>query len=278
MRTTYISILLSIFILFPFFVAAQIESNISPYEDSILRAHTKQMNQFFKRFNNEEDKKGRRYTNHHDRNNRIRHKYLESLFDNENFSIPQDRKQEFIDDITDQRIPKYLEFHGGEWFAEALTEFRYNGEKANLKLFLKLQQEEIGSKWVIHKVYFKPYERLFYNSPETEKKFLHPLSHEIDFINLAKVFREPQHVEYYTAKEYKPDHLSLFLYELKKSKFEFISVKHVKFHFFQIDDWYFSVEHFNRSGYNAGWLISDLLKVNESEKQLLEEYIYFRKQ
>ena len=47
-------------------------------------------------------------------------------------------------------------------------------------------------------------------------------------------------------------------------------------HFFQVAGWYFELSQFNRSGYNTGWLISNLVKVkNESEKNLLRKYVYY---
>jgi hypothetical protein len=56
--------------------------------------------------------------------------------------------------------------------------------------------------------------------------------------------------------------------------FTFKSIKKVKFHFFQVDGWYFELSDFNRPGYNTGWLISALLKVNEEEKEVMMKYIY----
>ena len=107
-------------------------------------------------------------------------------------------------------------------------------------------------------------------------KFLHPLSHELDFMNLRKAFNNPDSVSQYTLKKFVPDHLSVFLYEVKKGNLKFKTVQEVKFHFFQIDGWYFELSQFNRPGYNTGWLISNLVKIkNESEKNLLRKYVYY---
>ena len=55
-----------------------------------------------------------------------------------------------------------------------------------------------------------------------------------------------------------------------------VPVQEVKFHFFQIDGWYFELSQFNRPGDNTGWLISNLVKIkNESEKNLLRKYVYY---
>src|SRR5690606_6709968 len=106
-------------------------------------------------------------------------------------------------------------------------------------------------------------------------QFLHPLSHELDFMNLRKAFLNKDSVAQYTAKKFKPDHLSIFLYEVKRGNLKFKSVQGVKFHFFQLEGWYFELSQFNRRGYNTGWLISNLVKINnEAEKQLLYTYLH----
>jgi hypothetical protein len=82
-------------------------------------------------------------------------------------------------------------------------------------------------------------------------------------------------VSQFTTKNFTPDHLSVFLYEIRKGNLKFKAVDEVKFHFFQINGWYFELADFNRPGYNTGWLISNLVKLkNDSEKELLKRYLY----
>jgi hypothetical protein len=141
---------------------------------------------------------------------------------------------------------------------------------------MKIEKEKLGSKWVFTRAYFNPFARLF-NMDTTNRNFLHPMSHELDFMNLNKVFRDKNEVEDYTSQEYYPDQLSIFLYELKKGSLKFQTIRNVKFHFFQLDNWYFEISEFNRSGYNKGWLISNLAEVSEKDKEKLMKYIYFEK-
>jgi hypothetical protein len=65
-------------------------------------------------------------------------------------------------------------------------------------------------------------------------------------MNLRKAFSNPDSVSQYTLKKFVPDHLSVFLYEVKKGNLKFKTVQEVKFHFFQIDGWYFELSQFNR--------------------------------
>lgn len=245
-------------------------------DESSLYAQTKQVNQFFRRFNNEEDRFGVRYYPGDSlyRDNVFRATYLNMLFDLSGSYIDDNLKKEFIKQVTDKASHKFLEFHGGLWFAEVLTTFNYENSKENLLLFLNLEKENLGSKWVITNIYYNRFLKLFYKGDEEQVKtsFLHPMSHELDFMNIYKSFREPGYVEYYANKDYRPDYLSLLFYEIKKGDMKFESVGQVKFHFFQVDGWYFEVTFLNRQGNNSGWLISKLYRINDQEKEELIKF------
>jgi hypothetical protein len=247
-------------------------------DESKLYAQNKQVNQFFRRFNGEEDEKGERYypKDRQYRSEKLRRKYIGILFDASNAGIASDLKVQFAKEVLDKDKPAILNVHGGNWFSEVHTTFIMNGKDVPVTLFMELEKHHQGTRWVIGKVYadvFKPY---FQRDTIMVGRFLHPLSHELDFMNLRKAFSNKDSVNQFAVKKFVPDHLSVFLYEVKKGNLKFKTVNEVKFHFFQIDGWYFEVSQFNRSGYNTGWLISNLVKVkNESEKNLLRKYVYY---
>lgn len=247
-------------------------------DEKYLYAATKQVNQFFRRFNGEEDDKGLRYApgDKQFRSPDIRRGYLSMIFDNETAGFPNDLKKSFIREVNGSSNPEYLDFHAPEWFAEVHATFKYNGRDENAILFLKLEKDGLGSKWVFDEAYFEPFARMFDIDTARNSFFLHPMSHEIDFMNLNKAFNNKEKLEDYADREYRPDYLSLVLYEIKKGNLQFRSVRNVKFHFFQIRDWYFEISDFNRKGYNKGWLISNLVKVDEDQKPTLKDYIYLR--
>ena len=247
-------------------------------DESKLYAENKQVNQFFRRFNGEEDEKGERYypKDRLYRSEKLRKKYIGILFDASNAGITPELKVEFTKDVIDKEKPAILNFHGGNWFSEVHTLFLMNGKEVPVTLFMELEKHHQGTRWVISKVYADIFKRYFERDTVKVGKFLHPLSHELDFMNLRKAFSNPDSVSQYTLKKFVPDHLSVFLYEVKKGNLKFKTVQEVKFHFFQIDGWYFELSQFNRPGYNTGWLISNLVKIkNESEKNLLRKYVYY---
>ena len=129
------------------------------YDESKLYAETKQVNQFFRRFNGEEDKQGERlYEKDREfQSYKLRKKYLPNLFNLENSILAEETKEKFTELVLDKENPVFLNFHGGAWLCELKTVFKYKGVEDELTLFMVLQEEEIGSKWVIDGVYFKSF-------------------------------------------------------------------------------------------------------------------------
>ncbi len=238
-------------------------------DETELYAMTKQMGQFMRRFNYEEDQFGERL-NPKDpryRNNEMRRQSLPILFDQEKYGKQTDLQRYFIEDVT-KSDSTFMTFLGGRWYSEVSCTFKYNGKPVNAMLFLAVEKEGLGSKWVITNVYFSEFNKLFPTGEITEKEkyFLHPMSHELDFMNIYKAFQNSDVIEYYASKEYQPDYLTLFFYEIKQGHLVFQHVDAVKFHVLQIKDWYFEVSWFNRSGLNSGWLMSNVVYMPEKEK------------
>jgi len=249
----------------------------SKLDASALFAQTKQLTQFFRRFNGEEDAKGNKLDSASSqfRNQHLRTDFLGILFDKKNTNITDELKSQFIKDVTNEKDIKYLNFRGKDWFAEVNAVFTYQNRPVNILIYLELEQSGLGYKWVISNVFFDSFSQIFFhpNTDEKASSFLHPMSHEIDFMNLRKAFADPKDIDYYAPNDYTPDYLTLFFVEIKNKNLLYKTINNVKFHFLQIDGWYFEVNDFNRSGFNSGWLVSNLLKISETEKtRLLKIY------
>jgi hypothetical protein len=267
-----------LFLAFPIFLPGQSYNTFSG-DESVFYAQTKQVNQFFRRFNGEEDVKGDRIYNGDSsvRDPKLRKKYLPILFDNSNPSVSDDMKELFINQVLSKKNPFYLNFHGKDWFAELNTTFLYKKEKVNIIIYMKLEKQNLGYKWVFSNVYFDKFAKIFNHAGDTtnDKLIIHPLSHEVDFMNINKVFRDEENIDYYLENHYVPDQLALFVGEVKSDNLKFESVNNVKFHFFQVPGWYFEVTYLNRNEMNSGWLITNLLHVNANEKkELIRNYTH----
>ncbi len=265
-------LLISLLLVFPLLSQENIYNQTE--DESSLYASTKQVNQFIRRFNGEETLRGKRLypKDKKYRSAKIRQKYLTELFNNENSSL-NTLKPEFINYVNSKSTPKYFNFYGGNWFAEVTAKFNLNGITQDVVLFLKLEEQTGGYKWSFSGVYANFLERYCKTSVPDGVKFIHPMSHEVDFMSLRKVFKNNKQIDYYASKDYSPDYLSLFFYFVKKGDLVFQQVSSVKFHVFQVKDWYFEIQYYNRAGDNTGWLISNLLKVAEKDKKPLMKLI-----
>jgi len=138
-------------------------------------------------------------------------------------------------------------------------------------MYFKLEKERLGYKWVLSNVYTTAFDKYFNHVGDSisGENFLHPMSHELDFMTLRKMFANPDNIGYYLEQDYIPDQLALFLKEYQDGALKFVSSNNVKFHFFQISNWYFEVSYFNRYQNNSGWLISNLVRVNDQEKKAI---------
>ena len=256
-----------------FKVDAQVIGNLGDVQvdEREFYTMTKQMGQFIHRFNYEEDQYGNRlYPNDKDYRSAAKRKdAIALLFDLENPRTSGTLRDYFIEDLTKNN--QFMEFLGGDWYSEISAKFKWKGQVVDISLIMALEKDGLGSKWVISNVFFSEFQKYFPQGElaEREKHFLHPMSHELDFMNIYKIFNDPQTVEYYASTDYHPDYLTLFFYEIKQGNLKFDHVESVKFHVFQIKNWYFEVSWFNRSGYNSGWLISNLVYIKENEKEAL---------
>lgn len=266
------------FLLFVCKSTAQTYSNLGDVQNDerALYTMTKQMSQFISRFNYEEDQYGKKINpdSADYRSKEKRKTVLPLLFDMENERTSGSLRDFFIEDLT-KNDSNYLEFLGGKWYSEVSATFKWKGKDVEISMILTIEKENLGSKWVLTNVYFSDFSKMFPKGDisEQQKHFLHPMSHELDFMNIYKIFKTPECIEYYASDSYSTDYLSIFFYEIKQGNLVFEKVNSEKFHIFQVDNWYFEVSWFNREGFNSGWLISNLIYLKEDEKnELLKFY------
>ena len=251
-------------------------SGIDPQEEAALMARSKQTTQFFRRFNGEEDKKGRklRPDQRKYRSQKLRREYIEHAFDNVKFTESSETKLKFTEYVLSTKNPQYLDIYQPNWYAQVNAVFETPSGEETISLVLKREQENGGWKWVLVNVFYAAYSDAFEERPEGEmRKFLQPLSHEIAFMDLRKILApEKERKHDYAYNSYQPDYLSLFFYDLELGALKFKYVKNLSLHVMQVDGWFFTLKHFERSGFNAGWLIAELQEVSNRDKNSLLNY------
>ena len=155
-----ISSLIALTILLSSPLRAQLVNDME--DESKLYSESKQVNQFFRRFNGEEDEKGNRFypSDKPYRSIKLRKKYLGILFDESNKGMSSSLKADFVKHVLDnENSLSILDFHGPNWFSEVNAVFTMNAKDQPVTLFMELEKDHLGYKWVIRKVYadmFKP--------------------------------------------------------------------------------------------------------------------------
>jgi hypothetical protein len=231
----------------------------------------KQIDEFFERFNNEGTLIKDYIFNNYDRLELSREDLLKSLFNLKSKHLQKEMVVCFINRINDPESPVTLNFYDDDWYARLKCSVVYEKEVRDLFLLLRIQQEENGgSKWVVHQVYAD-----FLNIPDgnDRKAFLNPMSHATDFMGLNKAFEDPQNLKAYLSSGFQDDQLSKFAIEMQNNKIAFKQVEDISYHFLQVDGWIFSVENFQRPEKNAGWLISRLMQADAAEKKEYKQHL-----
>ena len=119
-------------------------------DETELYAMTKQMGQFMRRFNYEEDQFGFKINpkdpKYH--NKELRRQSLPILFDQEKYGSQTELQRYFIEDVT-KDDSTFMTILGGNWFSEVSCTFKYNNKDVKVMLFLAVEKEGLGSKWVL---------------------------------------------------------------------------------------------------------------------------------
>ena len=235
----------------------------------------KQLDQFFKRFNNEEDiftgveKSSEVYSSEKKDLIKFQSERKKSLITLLNFSdsalIKKKETVDFLNYAGDDTNHVELGYYDENWYARVECLYQYKGEKQNLHLILKREgTPELGNKWAITGIDM-PFISLDPVRTDTVK-FISPMNHEVGFMGLFKVFRDNSNIIQYTSTGFIPDELTLFLYLVKTGELQYLSVISIRYHFLQVKNWLFTVDYFNRASNNSGWLISSVVPMDDAEK------------
>lgn len=225
----------------------------------------KQVDEFIERFNGEKSTVLLEFAKkHYPEEEMERYELLTTLFNQEDSTWDLELIKAFLRDINKPEDPSFLSYYDDDWYAQLDCEVYYKGNPEQLSLFLEIESTpELESEWVIRGV-----KADFLCLPEAEKtgSMLNPVSHATDFMNLHKLFEQPQYARGYMHKHFQGNLLTLFYHELSKKRLKLKNINKITYHFLQIQNWGFTVSQFRRSGLNSGWLIDTLTPMTEAEK------------
>ena len=264
---------------------AQVYSNDQGAREAIFVTKVIELDEFIHRFNNDSSSAIRGYyLSHHRSFDKSREDLIRSLFNYTTEKWDSVQLGQFVRRVTDPEHPEWLGFLRDNWYAEARCSFRYEAGTVDIPLVLKLQlNPDHSAEWVIAAV--KPPSPLKEGPPVpeptpqagTKKHFIQPAANDTYFAELDRDFADKQHLsDIFDAKFFQRRYSAGFFQALVQDKLKFIAVRAIKYHYLQVQDWIFTVENFDRSTRNSGWLISSIRSVSsgqrsEYEKRLLEE-------
>ncbi len=258
--------------------------------------HVKQLSQFFRRFNLQEDLYGNPLvstdsTQYHQ--NFMKDLLKRGWIDRETLQLPNEQQliiqrklliyslfdwsgtdafgvplvNDFIELVANENCPIKISAFDTDWYAELNCQVVYKGEEKDLQLVMKKEvYPDQSSKWVMMSAYADFLTA--YTPSKKIDKYIDPVSHETNFISLKRVFSNPAYLTNYRADDYKPDHLTILFELIRSAELQYNYVKQLKFHFLQIPGWVFTVERIEDSNRISGWLISNLIRSNHQYKHL----------
>lgn len=253
------------FILITFQSVSKGQSNIPEIEKlqtpKEYYLQVKQFGEFIDRFNYKTDWKGNLITEEFAQKV-PRNSYIFYLINQEDkrLTSPNDSSYkaicgEFIAFITNPQHQREISLYSGQVKAEALVNIVCFGKEAQLKIeMIPDVLPDRSARWVINGVESSLFAS---NADSVKKHFIAPNSHETNFINIKKL-NEADNAIYYLSNPLA--NTMIFIKGLEQKTIQIKSIEKVTFSII-FSGWIITVEEFNRSSNNSGWLISNIQKL-----------------
>jgi len=244
---------------------------IDPLEEK-LNARIKQPDEFFMRFNYELDKSGQEMPSNR-QIQKNRYYDLASCIDEDLLKEAENKTVvlDFLRAVTDSLAPVKLRYSDPGWYAMTDCLVNFRGKEQNLKLFLNTQAMDHGEhfSWRIFEA------NAPFLHPENDTIiYLSPVSHNLNFLHLGKNLKS--HPESFSAllkKNGYSNDLPIVDFLFRDRQLQFIAVQKLTFQFYQVPGFAFKVENLNRADGNAGWLITEIDRVESGAIDELYDFV-----
>jgi hypothetical protein len=216
-----------------------------------------------------------------------RNKIILSLFENKITTWNPEDVKSFVEHFGAPKA-SLLRFEQPNWYAVLHCKVVYQRKRRNLDLIMRAEAiitkaGKIGFKWSVIAVkapFIRHPEHPEITSERATKqdtlrkrkwtgddgKFLHPMSHALNFMNVYDIFDKNTTRDYF-ARNAKSGDLDTLVSWINSSRIRFIQVDSVTYQLLQLPGWIVSVSYFDRQGHNSGWLISKLIPADDNKKR-----------
>ena len=249
-------------------------------QNMVLRI--KQFDEFLGRFNYKQDIYGNPISSSF-KEKIGRKEYLYSLFNLEDPRFitgvtaynPEyiEKTNRFITEVTNPENPRFINPDSELIFAEAKSTFELNGLNTNIDLILKKEFNDHSEKWVIAGIRndFAGLSTIPFK--DSVISIIPPNSNETNFMALYRAFEDTKNLSGYFYTGFENDNLSILSYYSQKNDLKFIGVQEITYYVLDIPGWVLVVKEFNRDSKNSGWLISDVIQIDNDIKKYQREYL-----
>ncbi len=183
----------------------------------------------------------------------------------------------FVEQVVNKDKPQFLEFNDSNWYAEVGCAFTMNGQIVRVPLIMQVSTgSDKSAKWMIAGIGDSHIFRSETIQPAAPKKaedkkmrkFISPSDYATNFLEFHRILSSGMDADNYFMPELLATDRGKKLVQLIKSnKLKFVHTEQMKFYFFQIPNYVFTVERFIRQTTHSGWLISDLAVAGAEEKK-----------
>lgn len=238
----------------------------------------KSIDDFFERFNGEQNTELTAYlAANYPEKSMSRQQWIVSLFNREDPGFMTDSgKVSFIRQVTDSLRPQFLDYKNNYWYAWVDGHVLYKGRRLPITMVLKVKKSSGGAySWSVvstHANFLSGSSAQYMkadslNADSTQKYFLSPVSHGIDFITLDKFFKSRTKVRNYLLQQKNTSETERLIGMISRGELQFVQVRKIRYYLLQVKGWIVEIDYFNRPGRNTGWLINRLLPVSPEEKR-----------
>lgn len=247
----------------------------------------KVLDEFIERFNDSKSSYLRQvYKSKKQAFNLNRGQLVRSLFNNPTAWAGKPEVKSFIAQVTDTAGPQFLDVTDSNWYAQAACVFINRGKQTVVPLVMQLVvAQDSSATWMIAGIGSVPLlehsetvdTSRMNSEPVSNTKYIPPTGHSTNFLALHKVFTpEMNPANYFVADVLHTDRCTAFVNLIKAGKLKFDHTKSISFHFFQVPNYVFTVERFERDGTNSGWLINSLKPADEAAKNAQKSQLFQR--
>ncbi len=210
---------------------SQVYSNNDRANDKHFIYEVKEIDEFFERFNDAPNSFLRGvYKARHIKFNIDRQRLIRSLFNDENKSLDSVMINQFISEVTRKKKPIYLDFYGGNWYAELSCKFKYNSSTIIIPIIMKIEMNQNkGSKWMIVAVGSSTLKSKIdvteMAQSKTKTNIISPTSHGTNFVSLKRAFEDKENLSsYFETFYFKRSHMLELYNAVLNREIEFLNV------------------------------------------------------